>query len=41
MDGPRLHVVANVDAKGADKLVKAIEAYKALLGDDENKEAAN
>lgn len=31
MDGPRLQIIANVDAQGADKLIKAIEAYKALL----------
>jgi hypothetical protein len=27
--------VATVDAKGAEMLIKAIEAYKALLGDDD------
>lgn len=36
MDGPRLHVVAtNIDAKGADKLIKAIQAYQALLDEEE------
>jgi hypothetical protein len=36
MDGPRLHVVpSNVDAKGADKLIKAIQACQALLDDEE------
>jgi hypothetical protein len=31
MDGSRLQIVANVDAQGADKLIKAIEACKARL----------
>jgi hypothetical protein len=35
MDGDRLQIVANVDAKGAQKLLKAIQANLALLGDDE------
>jgi len=31
-----VHVVAtNIDAKGADKLIKAIQAYQALLDDEE------
>ena len=40
MDGDRLQIVANVDAKGAQKLLKAIQANLALLGDDDE-EAAN
>ncbi|WP_271570463.1 hypothetical protein [Bradyrhizobium sp. CCBAU 11386] len=35
MDGDRLQVIANVDAKGAQKLLKAIRANLELLGDDE------
>ncbi|MDA9435190.1 hypothetical protein [Bradyrhizobium sp. CCBAU 51627] len=41
MDGDRLQVVANVDAKGARKLLKAIQANLALLSDDDDEEAAN
>ncbi|WP_283814532.1 hypothetical protein [Bradyrhizobium australiense] len=40
MDGDRLQAIANVDAKGARKLLKAILANLDLPGDDEE-EAAN
>jgi hypothetical protein len=40
MDGNRIQVIANVDARGAQKLLKAIQANLALLGDDDE-EAAN
>ena len=36
MDGDRLQIAANVDAKGAQKLLKAIQANLALLGDDDD-----